>query len=194
MNGFVRARSRGAVDKTALRAELRARLAGLKPMVRAQEEDLVNAAIVSDPDWRAAATVLVFKAVRTELSVTSVTNDALRAGKRVCFPQVVPSGLALRQVTDWAQLAPGAFGIPEPTDGCPLVDPADVDVALVPGLGFTARGQRLGQGGGYYDRLLPTLGGVAWGVAFDCQVLPELPVELHDRSVDRVVSPSNLSI
>ncbi|MGB1585566.1 MAG: 5-formyltetrahydrofolate cyclo-ligase [Thermoplasmatota archaeon] len=172
-----------------MRTQLRQSRAGIKTLMRAQEEDLVNAMIVSDPDWQEARTVLVYKAVGTELSVVSATNEALRRGIRVCFPRVGPSGLSLHQVTDWAQLEPGVHGIPEPAASCPVVSPTDVDVALVPGLGFTSAGQRLGQGGGHYDRLLPTLGGVSWGVAFSVQVVPELPVEAHDRPVDRVVQP-----
>lgn len=176
-----------------MRRDLRARLAAMKPLVRAQEEDLVNAAIVSDPDWQEARTVLVFKGVGTELSVVSATNEALRRGATVAFPKVGPGNtLSLHRVTDWAQLAPGAYNIPEPVEGCPVVAPASIDVALVPGLGFTASGQRLGQGGGFYDRLLPQLGGISWGVAFDAQVLEAVPVEPHDRPVDRVVAPSLL--
>ena len=181
------------MDKADLRRELRDRLRTMKPLVRAQEEDLVNAAIVSDPDWQAAGTVLVFKAVRTELSVVSATNEAMRRGIRVCFPKVGPGrSLSLHQVTDWNQLAPGAYNIPEPVEACPVVSPASIDVALVPGLGFTRAGHRLGQGGGFYDALLPLLGGVSWAVGFDDQVVDGLPTEAHDRPVDRVIAPSLL--
>lgn len=181
------------MDKPALRTEMRRRLGELKPLVRSQGEELVNAAIVSDEDWRHAETVLVFKAVGHELSVVSATNDALRAGKQVCFPRVAPGGLSLHAVTDWSQLAPGAYGIPEPMEAAPVVSPMQVEVALVPGLAFTPRGARLGQGGGYYDRLLPQLGGVAWGVCFDEQVLERVPTETHDRPVDRVIAPGHLA-
>lgn len=168
------------------------RLATLKPLMRAQEEELVNAAIVSDPDWQEAGTVLVFRAVRHEISVVSATNDAFRGGKRVCFPRVAIGGLSLHEVTGWSELSPGAYGIPEPAESAPLVSPAAVDVALVPGLAFTTAGHRLGQGGGYYDRLLPTLGGVSWGVCFSQQIEEEVPHETHDRPVDRVVWPGAL--
>ncbi len=181
------------MDKPTLRTDLRARLAAMKALVRAQEEDLVNAAIVSDEDWQAAQTVLVFKAVRHELSVVSATNAALRAGKTVAFPRVAPGNvLSLHEVSDWSQLTPGAYGIPEPAPDAPLVTPMVVDVALVPGLGFTPVGGRLGQGGGFYDKLLPLLGGVSWGVGFSAQLLEALPTESHDRPVDRVITPLTL--
>lgn len=172
---------------------MRARLAALRPLVRAQEEDLVNAAVVSDEDWQEAGCVLVYKGVRQELSLVSVTHAAWRAGKQVCFPRVAPGGsLSLHAIDAWDALAPGAFGIPEPANEAPVVSPASVDIALVPGLAFTAEGRRLGQGGGFYDRLLPMLGGTSWGVAFSVQVVDAVPTEPHDRAVDRVISPRSL--
>ncbi len=177
-----------------MRTDVKQRIAGIRKAMRAQQEDLVNAAIISDEDWQHADTVLVYRAVGDELSVVSATNAALRAGKRVCFPKVRPGGaLSLHHVTDWAQLEPGAYGIPEPVDDCPLVTPMDIDIALVPGVAFTTAGARLGQGGGFYDRLIPTLGGISWGVCYDEQVVDSLPLQPHDRPVDRVIWPAHLS-
>lgn len=180
-------------DKPTLRSELRSLRSSLKPLVRAQEEELVNAAVIADPSWQDADVVAVYKAVGSELSVVSATNHALRLGKRVCFPRVGPGGqLSLHEVSDWSQLQPGSFGVPEPPASAPVVSPAMVDVALVPGVGFTVAGHRLGQGGGHYDRLLPALGGTSWGVCFSCQVVEAVPVETHDRPVDRVIWPGGL--
>jgi len=70
------------------------------------------------------------------------------------------------------------------------VDPATLDVVVVPGLGFTPDGRRLGQGGGHYDRFLPRLrpGCLTIGAAFAEQVVADLPVEAHDANVDAVVT------
>lgn len=163
-------------------------------MVRAQEEDLVNAAIVSDPDWRDADVVALYHAVGHELSLASAANDALRRGVTVCFPRVGPGGLSLHEVASWAQLSPGAYGIPEPAASAPVVSPARVDITVVPGLAWGPGGTRLGQGGGFYDRLLPRVGGVSWGVGFECQWLDALPLEPHDRPVDRVITPTRLDM
>lgn len=75
----------------------------------------------------------------------------------------------------------------------PLPDPTAYDVVIVPGVAFTERGDRLGRGGGWYDRLLPQLRDdcATVGVAFDIQVLPELPVEPHDRQVGVVVTETH---
>lgn len=88
-------------------------------------------------------------------------------------------------------MAPAAWGIAEPLDDKPEVDP---DVVLVPLLAFDARGHRLGYGGGFYDRTLNRLRKskriVAVGLAYDEQRVDEVPVESYDEKLDWVLTPS----
>ena len=87
-------------------------------------------------------------------------------------------------------LQPGQFGILEPAADCPIYNLKQLDLALVPGLGFALNGVRLGRGQGYYDRLLAGVPGCKCGVAFDGQVAVEIPVEPHDVRVDCILTPS----
>jgi 5-formyltetrahydrofolate cyclo-ligase len=172
---------------------MRAAIAALPPRRRALEEEVVNAAIMGTPEWAAARTVLLYHHKGPEFSVSSLANAAWRAGKRVVFPRVVgPGALALHVVAGWEGLVPGAFGLREPGPGALQVVPAEVELAIVPGIAFTRDGDRLGQAGGYYDRLLPQLGGPAWGVCFDCQIVAAVPLEGHDQRVIRVWSAEAL--
>jgi len=91
-------------------------------------------------------------------------------------------------------LAPGAFGILEPTSG-QSVEASELDLVLVPARAFDRKnGNRLGRGKGYYDRLLERLSPRAFkcGIAFDCQILPTLPISPHDVPVDAVVTESGI--
>jgi 5,10-methenyltetrahydrofolate synthetase len=75
-------------------------------------------------------------------------------------------------------------------DDCSVeVNLTDVDLFLVPGLAFTLRGERLGQGGGFFDRLLSRRrpGALAVGLCFECQVADSLPTEMHDQRMDHVL-------
>lgn len=87
----------------------------------------------------------------------------------------------------WCERRGSSVVLPEDD---PQRDPATIDVAIVPGLGFTAAGHRLGQGGGWYDRFLPQLRAdcVTVGIAFEVQIVPTVPLEPHDVSVDCVVT------
>lgn len=84
----------------------------------------------------------------------------------------------------------------EPDADAPEVQLADIDLLLVPGLGFDARGNRLGQGGGFYDRVLAAAGPETEivGVAYAVQCVPELPVEPHDQPVHRVVTEEGVAM
>ena len=181
-------------EKKALRARMRDELARLPPARRAQEEEIVTAAIQATPEWRDARIVQVYRSVATEMSTVGLANAAWRAGKTVCFPRVTQwGGLELHAVGGWADFVPGAtYGIPEPKADAPAIRARDVDLGIVPGLAFDAKGGRLGRGGGHFDRLVPRLDR-AWGVAFDCQVVKAVPREGHDRPVDRVFHAAGLT-
>ncbi|MCA1819853.1 MAG: 5-formyltetrahydrofolate cyclo-ligase [Thermoplasmatota archaeon] len=175
-----------AADKADLRRRLRAAVAALPPARRALEEEVVQAAIQADPAWRDARRILLYRAVPPEFSVVGLTLAAWREGKRTFFPRVAGAGrLTLHEVASWDALRPGSFGIPEPPAETPEIAPGEVDVALVPGVGWDAAGHRLGRGGGFYDRLIPRLGGLAWGVGFACQRVPRLPRGDWDAKVAR---------
>lgn len=174
-------------EKRRLRSEALRRVDAMRPTQRALEEELVTAAIQDAPEWRAAATVLLYRNLPGEFSTVGLANGAWRAGKRVALPRVTgPGQLALHEVRTWTDLRPGgAFGIHEPAASLPAVEPPEVDLAVVPGVAWTREGRRLGRGGGFYDRLVPRLR-LAWGVGFDIQVMAALPLEPHDAAVARL--------
>ena len=88
-----------------------------------------------------------------------------------------------------SDLETGPYDLLQPQEGASLVP----DVLFVPVVGFTADGHRLGQGGGHYDRWLETHPDtIAIGLAWDCQLVDELPLEPHDRPLTAVVTPTRL--
>jgi 5-formyltetrahydrofolate cyclo-ligase len=97
---------------------------------------------------------------------------------------------AWRNPWDESELEPSPFGVLQPRQDCPEVMPALVFVPLV---AFTEDGERLGQGGGHYDRWVaanPQIAAV--GLAWDCQLVDALPAEPHDRPLRAVVTPTRL--
>lgn len=87
-------------------------------------------------------------------------------------------------------LSPGAFSLLQPSAGAREVTP---DIVFVPLVGFTAKGERLGQGGGHYDRWLAEHPrAMTIGMAWDVQLLEALPTEPHDVTLDAVVTPTRL--
>ncbi len=82
------------------------------------------------------------------------------------------------------------YGMLEPSADAPTVEPARLDVVLVPGVSFDRRGGRLGFGGGFYDRFLTTTSAERIGLTYDACLSEELPCAEHDQRMDWVVTPS----
>ena len=145
------------------------------------------------PELAAAHILLTYAALPAELD-PSLAIDGLRArGTRIAYTRIeAPGVLGLHEVDSDVELIPGPLGIRQPPHDAPRVAHDAVDAVIVPGVAYDESGQRLGYGGGYFDRLLPLLRPdcVRIGVAFDEQLLPSIPAEEHDAEVDIVVTPS----
>jgi 5-formyltetrahydrofolate cyclo-ligase len=99
--------------------------------------------------------------------------------------------LALHPYTP-TRLVRHRFGMLEPAADLPIIDPATLDVVLVPGVAFDRQGGRLGFGGGYYDRFLPTTPALRVGIAFDQCLAEELPCGEYDQRMNWVATPSEI--
>ena len=114
---------------------------------------------------------------------------ALAQGKRLVVPRVLGGGaMELVALERLDALRPRAYGILEPKKSCALVTAADIDFAVVPCLSFDRKGRRLGQGGGYYDRLLPQLHCPTVLICREQLMSPEVPVEEHDMRCTMLVT------
>jgi 5-formyltetrahydrofolate cyclo-ligase len=185
----------------AAKAELRRRILeqrdGLPADRRARASAAITARLAGLPAFGAARTVLAYASFGSEVDTGPLLRAVLAAGKALVLPRVNRASrmLDLYRVDDPAgQLEPGTWGIPEPRPAtCPPAALGEVELVVVPGVAFDVRGGRLGYGAGYYDRLLRGLAAGAPPLvagAFDVQVVPEVPMDAHDRRLDRVVTES----
>ena len=145
------------------------------------------------PGYRAAATVLWYVAMPSEVATVPGIEAALAEGRRVAVPWCDGDDLALWRIEAVDELEPGTWGIPEPPaasrrDPERQVAAAEVELAVVPGLAFDRRGRRLGHGKGYYDRFLVRSPAVRAGLCYAAQVFPEVPAGPRDAVMDFVVT------
>lgn len=148
---------------------------------------------LASSEFKAAHTIHFYLAAAAEVQTDEMIREALRMEKRVVVPMVQPEtkSLALSELIDLdpSKLQPGPYGISEPRPEYRIkIDPQEVELWIVPGVAFDETGNRLGFGGGYYDRLLPSARGRKVGVAFEFQVLDRLPIEETDHPVDLIVT------
>ncbi len=107
--------------------------------------------------------------------------------KRIYLPKVVGDQVEVVPYLGIKSMKKGAFGILEP-QGIALSTLHEIDLVIVPGVAFTKDGNRMGRGGGYYDRLLPLLTKATMvGVCYKCQIFDIIPVEEHDIKMDIVL-------
>ena len=148
------------------------------------------------PACAAANTVMYYIDVRSEVRTRGSLPDALATGKRIIVPWCNAAGeLELFHLQNMDELSVGMYKILEPHADLrekpeKHVRPEDLDLVMVPGVGFDRRGARMGHGKGYYDKLLqharPDTPLVA--LAFECQMFPEIPVAGHDIFMDQIIT------
>jgi 5-formyltetrahydrofolate cyclo-ligase len=179
--------------KEALRRQFRRAVNGLPEAERqaasARARDLLRRQQV----WRHAGAVLFYSPMAGELDLSPLLEEALQAGKEVALPRFVEETgtyLAFQISHTGRDCAPGKFGISEPAAHCPALELKRLDLVLAPGLGFDVSGRRLGRGRGFYDRLLAGIAGAKCGVAFDQQVVAQIPAERHDVDMNFILTPT----
>ena len=166
----------------------RLRLATPREALRARSSRIA-AGVRELPEFTRARTVLSYVSVQGEADTSSLEDDVRARGGRWILPRVEGERLALHVIPKGAVLRPGAFGIPEPSPDLPEVAPEEVDFVLVPALAVDEQGHRIGWGGGFYDRTLPSLScAFRCAVVYDFQLLAEVPSAAHDAAMDAVVS------
>jgi len=197
-----------AVRKRQIRRQVAGALARLTPDGRraasiALAENLAGVAAVAE-----AGTLMAFLALPTEIDTWPVIRWAWEQGKRVAVPRIRSGAEGAPAPLDgWEMVAvllekadvpeagahpavrPGPLGILDAPDA-PIVPPGEIDVVLLPCQAVDRRGNRLGKGGGFYDRFLaqPDLRAARIAIGFREQVLDEVPVAGHDQPIDMAVT------
>ena len=171
----------------------------------------ILAALEAHPAFRAANIILLYHSLPDEVD----THEFIRkwsTEKQILLPVVAGNDLELRAYTGPTDLAVGAYGIEEPTGalftdyaaidfiavgaygieeptGALFTDYAAIDFIAVPGVAFDRRGNRLGRGKGYYDRLLPRIpSAYKAGICFPFQIVEEVPAEPFDIRMDEIIT------
>ena len=183
-----------SVAKRALRSELIARRAQLAPSERAQKSRAVADRIEELAPFREARVVALYVAIGAEVDASEIALRAAARGVRIGFPRGsgVDRGLRFASCAA-ADLVRGPLSVPEPPAGASEIDPREIECVVMPGVGFSEDGFRLGRGGGFYDATLPLLArAVRVGLAFDVQIVPTIPHDAHDAPLDAVVTESRV--
>lgn len=181
-----------AEKKAALRRALRSKRRALESAEAVSASRAVCERLVELKAFSDAELILAYMASKNELDVSYAVDKAIQLGKRVAFPLCLDNGgLRLLVPNDKNAFTVGSYGILEPdTTRSVEVQPEELELIIAPAVAFDRECRRLGQGGGYYDRLFKKAHCFTVGVGYDFQLIDELPVEKHDIALDAVLLPS----
>ena len=147
--------------------------------------------------WKSARSVALFRSIvsKGEVETTALDEAARAGGMRVAYPSMsagelegdLPVTMTFRWVEDPSSMRSRGRGFAEPADDAEVA--TSLDLIVVPGLAFDPEGYRVGYGAGLYDRILPQYSQAKTvGVAFDFQIVMELPRNEHDVPVSQIVT------
>ncbi|MDT3427187.1 5-formyltetrahydrofolate cyclo-ligase [Paenibacillus forsythiae] len=199
----------GNLQLAASKRELRRRAAavrdGIDPARRAEWSSLACRHAWKWLEETGAKSLMFYVPFRSELDTSPLIEWCWKEKREIILPRVhAGSGeLSLHKVKSWNELVQGAYGIPEPAETSPAIREEDgPSVVFVPGLAFDDRGGRLGYGRGYYDRLWANFfrgsasgarANTVWvGTAYGAQMLPEVPMDVHDAYMDMVITEEGM--
>jgi len=147
-------------------------------------------------EYKKASSILFYISYGNEVFTHDMIKECLKNKKNVIVPitDVDNRKLILSKLDDWKDLAKGAYNILEPKEGkIKEVSIFDIDLIIVPGVGFDEHGCRMGHGVGYYDDLLKdSSNALNIALAFECQIVDCIPTESHDIPVEKIVTEKRI--
>lgn len=186
------------MSKVELRKDVLKARSSLTSVQVADKSSRIIKRLLETEEYRRASTIMAYLDFRNEAQTGELVRAATAAGKRVAVPVTDIAGKRLTPslLLDYpGDLHPGAWGIPEPRPEClrPL-EPEALDLVIVPGVAFDEKGNRLGYGGGFYDRFLPRTrpDTLFIALAFELQVRPEVYPGPHDVPMHLLITEDRL--
>lgn len=176
------------MNKSELRSLIRAQKRAMTPAQIEQASRELGEKLAASEQYRAAKTIYGYMPYNQEVRTVPMLERALADGKQVAVPKVYGNTMSFILVTDLTQMACNEWGIPEPVADGPVAQDPNAMV-LMPGLAFTANGDRMGYGGGFYDKFLaaepdhPTV-----ALCYDFQLVDFIPTDAYDIPVDLVLT------
>jgi len=180
------------IMKDQLRKQILAARRALTPDERSAKSREIEQKLFGLPEFHKATRVMFYASFQSEVETHSMIRRTLEEGKLVVLPRVKGKELELLEITNFDRdVSPGAWGIPEPGQGEPAVVQS-LGLIVVPGAVFDERGNRVGYGAGFYDKLLAQYRGLTVALAFELQVVPQVPFDAHDVPMKKIVTETRI--
>ncbi|MEH7459461.1 5-formyltetrahydrofolate cyclo-ligase [Bacillus pseudomycoides] len=142
-------------------------------------------------EWKEAETIGITLSMEHEVNTYIIIEKAWQEGKKVVVPKCnrKTRTMTFRQIVNFDQLETVYMNLREPIPALTKeVEANEIDLLVVPGVAYTRRGERIGYGGGYYDRYLVRYEGKTLSLAFDFQIVNDIPTEPFDQNIQKIIT------
>ena len=173
-----------------MKKELRRKLIEIRKNIenKDQKSEKIAKTLLSQPFFQSAQTVMVYLSYRDEVDTLWLIDEMLALGKRLCAPVCQANGVMVaKEFRSINELVSGAYGILEPQGE----EVTDIDLVIVPGVGFNERLHRIGYGAGYYDRFLRGFDSITCGIFYDEQGA-DFKEATHDLPLDYIITQTKI--
>ena len=134
--------------------------------------------------------IACYFSIGSEIDTYDIMLDILKQGKNILLPKIVDNNLKFYVIPDLGKLEKGEFGIMVPKDSCKEME--KIDCILIPTIGISRSGDRLGYGKGYYDKFLSSIDAVKIALTYSKQIVKSVPTESHDIKIDLIITEDEI--
>ena len=159
-----------------------------------KKSKIIQKKIEDNPFFKKSDYILIYVSYDHEVYTHDLIKKFLQTEKKILIPRSRMQTHTIDPILlkNWEELTPGSYGILEPKKHINFLS-SNIDLILIPGLGFDISGNRIGYGKGYYDRLINRIPqAILIGLAFDFQIVRRIPREIHDKKVDFIITEKRI--
>lgn len=183
--------------KSKIRKDIISKRDGMNDSELDEKSRLIESNLIDTKEFREAKTVLFYVSTRSEVRTKTLINYSIGIGKKVAVPLTDMNchSITPMEIRDFENdLRRGSFGVLEPKkEYCKEISIDDIDLIIVPGTAFDIKGSRIGYGKGFYDKLLSKVDDTfTIGLAYDFQVVENIPEESHDVRVKMIITDKRI--
>ncbi|SHK15538.1 5-formyltetrahydrofolate cyclo-ligase [Hathewaya proteolytica DSM 3090] len=179
--------------KKQLRKKVREISENLCSIYKKASDDYILKNLLGMEEFKEAKTVFCFVGTKEEINTYDIIEQCFNTGKTVCVPKCLePGHMEAFIINSIKDLTLGKFNIMEPKEFCVKIEKENIDLCIVPCVSCNSKGQRLGYGGGYYDRYLKDFTGKKINICREKLMLEDIPMDENDVKMDVVVTEKNI--
>ena len=175
---------------------LRNKILSIRDSLNIKEKEIMDNKIfnelISTDLYKKAKSIFIYLSFGTEIDTNKIINNALQDKKEVYIPKIYKTDKSMKAIrlSSFEDLKENSMGILEPIDDNNFIEKEEIDLIIVPGVVFDFEGNRIGYGGGYYDRYLEPIKDVRNKVvlAYDLQIIDSIEPETHDITFDYIIT------